>query len=162
MKELLFETVKSTCQYGSWELIADGIVDLSFMLLDINPGLGGKPDPRLRQSWNLAHEILNLVVKTKLGVAEIIIKQLSKRIMFSKGGSKYTDCLKSVIVQAQGELMNKTSVLNEILQHISNLNYAGGKRVLLSLVPIIKISTPFRYVSLKLQLSFTILTCFQF
>lgn len=64
--------------------------------------------------------------------------------MFSKAATKYTDTLKTVINEAKGELMYKTSVLNEILEHIGNLNYSGGKRVLLSLIPIIKISTPFR------------------
>lgn len=117
---------------------------MAFVLLDIKAGLGGKPDAKLRQCWQLAENILKQVVKTKLGVAEIVIKHLNKRIMFSKAASKYTDTLKCVIQQAQGELMNKTIILNEILEHIGSLNYAGGKRVLLSLMPIIRISTAFR------------------
>ena len=34
--------------------------------------------------WDLAQIILKTVVKLKTGVAEVIIKQLSKRIMYSK------------------------------------------------------------------------------
>ena len=68
--------------------------------------------------WNLAQDILKTVVKMKTGVAEVIIKQLSKRIMYSKAAPRYTDSLKYVITQAQGELLNKTSVLHELLDQV--------------------------------------------
>jgi hypothetical protein len=54
-------------------------------------GLGGKPDAKLRKMWDLAQIILKTVVKLKTGVAEVIIKQLSKRIMYSKAAPRYTD-----------------------------------------------------------------------
>ena len=54
-------------------------------------GLGGKPDAKLRKMWDLAQIILKTVVKMKTGVAEVIIKQLSKRIMYSKAAPRYTD-----------------------------------------------------------------------
>ena len=41
--------------------------------------------------WDLAQIILKTVVKLKTGVAEVIIKQLSKRIMYSKAAPRYTD-----------------------------------------------------------------------
>ena len=68
--------------------------------------------------WNLAQDILKTVVKMKTGVAEVIIKQLSKRIMYSKAAPRYTDSLKYVITQAQGELLNKTSILHELLDQV--------------------------------------------
>ena len=54
-------------------------------------GLGGKPDAKLRKMWDLAQIILKTVVKLKTGVAEVIIKQLSKRIMYSKAAPRYND-----------------------------------------------------------------------
>ncbi len=143
-KDLLYGIVSSTCKYGSWELIGDGIVDLALALLDINAGLAGKPEYRLRYLWSMSQIILQWVVKNKMGVAEPIIKQLGKRILHSKAACKYTDALGGVISEASGELMNKTGALSEILQSVVNLTYTGGKRVLLSLIPIIKCSTGFR------------------
>ena len=64
--------------------------------------------------------------------------------MYSKAATKYTRTLKAIVSQAQGELLNKTGVLNEILEHVVSLSYSGGKRVLLSLIPLIKISHAFR------------------
>ena len=40
--------------------------------------------------------------------------------------------------------MYKTGVFNEILEHVGHLHYNGGRRVLLSLMPVIKLSSPFR------------------
>ena len=57
---------------------------------------------------------------------------------------QYTDALKIVIQESKSEFMYKTAVLNEVLEHVMNLNYSGGKRVLQSLIPVIKKSETFR------------------
>ena len=82
--------------------------------------------------WNLAQDILKTVVKMKTGVAEVIIKQLSKRIMYSKAAPRYTDSLKYVITQAQGELLNKTSVLHELLDQVRYIlgNFTTYERII--------------------------------
>ena len=117
-QNLLTEVIKNTCSFGSWELIGDGIVDLALIILDIKAGLGGKPDAKLREMWTLAQNILKTVVKSKTGVAEVILKQLSKRIMYSKAAPRYTDTVKNVISQAQGELLYKTGLLHELLDQV--------------------------------------------
>ena len=38
-KALIQDVIKTTCTYGSWELIGDGIVDLALLLLDIKAGM---------------------------------------------------------------------------------------------------------------------------
>jgi hypothetical protein len=85
--------IGNTCLYGSWELIADGVVDLALMLLDISVGIG-KPDAKLKLMWKLGEDLLQIVVKTKLSIASVIIKQLGKRIMFSKVSNLHNlDCV---------------------------------------------------------------------
>lgn len=87
--KLLSKVIENTCQYGSWALIGDGVVDLAFALLDVNAGLAtGRVDEKLKTGWLIGENILKEVVKHKLDVAESIIKQLSKRIMFSKAAPK--------------------------------------------------------------------------
>ena len=87
--DLLSQVIQNTCTYGSWALIGDGVVDLAFMLLDMSAGLATvKVDQKLKTLWNIGENLLKTVVKVKLDVAEIIIKQLSKRIMLYKAASK--------------------------------------------------------------------------
>ena len=109
--DVFCQVVRNTYKYGSWGLIGDGVIDLAFMLLDVNAGLpGAKVDEKLKSLWNIGEKILKEVVSQKLDASEEIIKQLGKRIMFSKAAYKYTDTLKSIIIEAKGELMYKTGV----------------------------------------------------
>jgi len=61
------ETLKSLMKnFGAsrgWDLVAKGVVDLSFALLDMKPALGGKPDKKLKALWQLASESLFEAVK---------------------------------------------------------------------------------------------------
>ena len=142
-KAILMQVIHQVCRYGSWGHIGPGLVDLALVLLDIQPGLG-KPDTKLKTCWKLAQDIIKEIVINQVSEAETLIKHLSRRIMFSKANARYTDTLRLVIMEARGKLMYKTGVLNEVLQHTSSLSYAGGKRVLQSLMPIIHCSVPFR------------------
>ena len=142
-RSVLMEVIHQVCNYGSWGHIGLGLVDLALVLLDLQPGLG-KPDARLKTCWRLAQDIIKQIVINQVSEAEMLIKHLSRRIMFSKANPRYTDTLKLVIMESRGKLMYKTGVLNEVLQHVSFLSYAGGKRVMQSLMPIIQCSVAFR------------------
>ncbi len=135
--------VGDTTNHGSWELIGDGLLDLGLALLDANPGLG-KADAKIRSMWQLGQDLLREISRQRMSAVPLIIKKLTNRIMFSKAAPKFTDALKDVVDEGKAELLQKPSDLNEVLDHIVNLNYSGGKRVLQALMPIIKTSTSFR------------------
>lgn len=142
-KLLEVEVIEKTTRYSSWELIGEGVVDLALALLDASSGLA-KPDSRLRQLWALGTSVLTAAAKNHSSTVPVIIKHLTKRIMFSRAATKYTDALTASTKQAMALIREQASILNEVLEHVGNLSLGGGKRVLQALMPVVTVSRPLR------------------
>merc|ERR1719414_735933 len=69
----------------------------------------------------------------------MVLSELTKRILSSKGAIQYTDCFRMTIKDGITVIMEEPPVfMNELLDHFGSLGINGARRVLVALMPLIK------------------------
>merc|ERR1712198_537980 len=83
--------------FGGWDLIGDGLISVAIGLLDSSCNLLVFKPKVSKVIGNLGHDIVKLVNKKRSASIVMVLSELTKRILSSKGAIQYTDCLRMTI-----------------------------------------------------------------
>ena len=138
-KALFNQLINQSTTFGGWDLIGDGLINLAIGLLDSSCSMMVfKPNVSKIMAY-LGHEIIKLVTKRSSTSIVTVLRELTKRILASKGALQYTDCLRMTIKDGFTVIMEEPPVyMNELLDHFGSLGINGARRVLIALMPLIK------------------------
>ena len=72
-----------------------------------------------------------MVIKKRSTSIVMVLSELTKRILSSKGAIQYTDCLRMTIKDGFTVVMEEPPVyMNELLDHLGSLGINGARRVI--------------------------------
>jgi len=143
--DLFCLVISQSVRFGGWDLIGEGLVNLSFILLDVQPPLG-KMNTKTRNIHSLASNILAKVIKKHPSSAQIIIPKLQDRIIVNGLSIQYTTALRIIVKQATTYLMeddNGTLIVN-FINNFHRLTYTAGRASFNALVPLLKLNRSLR------------------
>jgi len=137
--------ISQSKRYGGWDLIGQGLVDLSILMLDTQPPLG-KINNKTRSLYNLASAILAKVIKKHPSSAQIIITKLQDRIIVNSCSSQYSTALRVIVKEATTHLMedNNTAYIINFINNIHRMSYTAGRASLNGLMPLLKLNRTLR------------------
>lgn len=137
--------ISQSVRFGGWDLIGQGLVDLSLMMLDTQPPLG-KMNSKTRAMHNLGAAILAKVIKKHSSSAQIIIPKITNRIIVNAKSQQYTYALMHIIREATTYLLEDGNgvVITNLIENIHRLSYTAGRRTLAALIPLMKINRSLR------------------
>ena len=138
-KALFTQLINQSTTFGGWDLIGDGLISVAIGLLDSSCNLLVFKPKVSKVIGNLGHDLVKLVIKKRSTSIVMVLSELTKRILSSKGAIQYTDCLRMTIKDGITVIMEEPPVfMNELLDHFGSLGINGARRVLVALMPLVK------------------------
>ena len=142
-KILFGHLIEQSTTFGGWDMIGAGLIEVAMCLLDSSCSLSTMKPKVSKISCTLGNEIVKLVNKRRSASILPVLRELTRRILSSKGAIQYTNCLRTTIKDGLTVIMEEPPVfMNELLDHFGALGINGSKRVLVSLMPLIKHGSP--------------------
>ncbi|CAB4070308.1 FANCI [Lepeophtheirus salmonis] len=134
-EKIILNLISTSIRFGGWSFIQNGCIELTFNFLDVS---NSKNEVHLPRVWNTATEILRKILNDSPDSAEIVIKELSSRVITSQTFPQYTVALRKCIRKNLNVFLQNTSILTSLLDQVPLMSVYSAKNIISAFQPLLK------------------------